>query len=383
MGGIFGGGTGGGSGGGSGGGGFGSGIGGAIGGAIGSIGSALNTGFGAVPQGIFGGNTSALPGLVTQTGGGGGSGAPPAGVISSPVGGFGVGTGFGGFPVGGALEGGGIPSFSGSVIPSGGGGAPGVDEPSFLEALGGASAAGSNFNVGQTFVDPSQQPFLDVLREQATGLAGSQQGAIGDFAFPFADELLGGGRDLLASLSGGGFADPLREFQLDDSLIEGQISALGTDINEQLQRFLGGAGGLGSEFALGGTLGGGRQQVQEGIATGDAIRTFARESAGLRGADVAQRQRLGLDQATSLSQLQGQGQIAGLENLQGLFNLGISPFGAEFGPLQALSGIIGDPTLLREEFGQGTTAAGGTTGLDIGGTASLLSTLNEVFPNLF
>ena len=359
--------------------------GGGFGGAVSAVGNFANTLGGALPQGLFGGGTSALPGLVTQTGGSGGGAGPTGGVTSGP-GGVGVGGGFGniGTP-GGGFEGagiGGIPGFAGSVLPNTPG-APGVTEPSFLEALGGAGTAGSNFNVGQTFVDPSQQPFLDLLREQATGLAGSQSGQIGEFAFPFADELLGGGRDLLASLSGGGFADPLRDFELNPSLIEDQIGALGTDINEQLQRFLGGAGGLGSNFALGGTLGGGRQQVQEGIATQGAIDAFARESAGLRGEDAAQRQRLGLDRATSLSQLQGQGQIAGLDNLQGLFNLGISPFGAEFGPLEALSGIIGDPTLLREEFGQGTTAATGTTGLDIGGTASLLTSLNEVFPGLF
>jgi hypothetical protein len=342
------------------------------------VGGALNTLGGALPQGLFGGGTSALPGLVTQTGGGGGGssggGGSTGGTTGGTTGGGGIGTPGGGFEGSGF---GGIPSFTGSVIP-GTPGPPGVDEPSTLAALGGAGTAGSNFNVGQSFVDPAQQGFLDQLREQAAGLAGSQQGQIGEFAFPFAEELLGGGRDLLASLSEGSFADPLRDFTLDDSLIEGQISALGTDINEQLQRFLGGAGGLGSNFALGGTLGGGRQQVQEGIATGEAARAFATESAGLRGADVAQRQRLGLDQATSLSNLLGQGQIAGLDNLQGLFNLGISPFGAEFGPLEALAGIIGDPTVLREEFGQGTTAAGGQNPLDIGGTASLIEVLNEI-----
>ena len=321
----------------------------------------------------------AVQDILNSSGGSGGGGS--VGGIGGGENVFGGAGGIGGIGTpGGGFEGsgfGGIPSFTGSVIP-GQPGPPGVDEPSPLAALGGAGTAGSNFNVGQTFVDPSQQPFLDTLREQATGLAGSQQGQIGEFAFPFAEELLGGGRDLLASLSSGSFADPLREFTLDDSLVEGQIDALGTDINEQLQRFLGGAGGLGSNFALGGTLGGGRQQVQEGIATGDALRAFATESAGLRGADVAQRQRLGLDQATSLANLTGQGQIAGLDNLQGLFDLGLSPFGAEFGPLEALSGIIGDPTVLREEFGQGTTASSGQNPLDIGGTASLIDVLNDL-----
>ena len=264
-----------------------------------------------------------------------------------------------------------------SIIP-GSPGAPGVNEPSFLESLAGQGTQGSNFNDSQTFVDPAQQPFLDFLRNAATGVAGGQQQAIGDFAFPFAEQLLSGGTDLLNSLSSGAFADPLRDFQLNDSLIEGQISALGTDINTQLQEFLGGAGGLGSEFVLGGTLGGGRQQVQEGIATRGAIDAFARESAGLRGADAAQRQRLGLDQATSLSELQGGGQETALNNLQNIFNLGISPFDAQFGPLLNLANILGDPTRVSETFGQGTTAASGG-GIDLGGTADLIDTIRDIF----
>ena len=291
-------------------------------------------------------------------------------------------TGVGAPPVFGSPAGGvgdqGFPAFNfNSVIPNNPG-SPGVNEPSFLETLAGAGTAGSNFNVSQTFVDPAQQGFLDFLRNQASGVAAGQSG-IGEFAFPFAQQLLGGGTALLDSLSSGAFADPLRDFQLNDSLIEGQISALGTDIDRQLQEFLGGAGGLGSEFVLGGTLGGGRQQVQEGIATRGAIDAFARESAGLRGADAAQRQQLGLDQATSLSQLQGGGQETALGNLQNLFNLGISPFDAQFGPLLNLSQILGDPTRLQETFGQGTTAQGGTNPLDLGGTADLIDTIREIF----
>ena len=264
-----------------------------------------------------------------------------------------------------------------SIIPSSPG-SPGVNEPNIFEQLAGIGTPGSNFNVSQTFVDPAQQAFLDFLRTQGAGVAQGQQQAIGDFAFPFASQLLSGGTELLNSLSSGAFADPLRNFELNDSLIEGQISALGTDIDTQLQEFLGGAGGLGSEFVLGGTLGGGRQQVQEGIATRGAIDAFARESAGLRGADAAQRQRLGLDQATSLSQLQGGGQETALSNLQNLFNLGISPFDAQFAPLLNLAQLIGDPTRLQESFGQGTTGAAGG-GIDIGGTADLIDTIRELF----
>ena len=281
-----------------------------------------------------------------------------------------IGQGFPGIP-GGAGEANfpGIPAGAGSIIPNNPG-APGTSDPSFLQSLSGAGTQGSNFSVGQSVIDPAQAPFLDFLRSQATQLASQQQPAIGEFAFPFAQELLSGGADLLTQLGSGSFADPLRDFELGPGLIEDQITALGEDINTQLQRQIGGAGGIGSQFNLGGTRGGGRQGVQEGIANEAALNAFSRESAGLRGADAALRNQLGLDRATSLSQLLGGGAESALSGLQPLFNLGISPFEAQFGPLQALSQIVGDPQTLFEDFAQGTTAASGG-GIDLGGAAQL------------
>jgi hypothetical protein len=63
-------------------------------------------------------------------------------------------------------------------------------------------------------------------------------------------------------------------------------------------------------------------------------------------------------------QLQGQlgaGQLGlgGLNALQGQFNLGLSPFQAQFQPLQNLAGIIGGPTVLGQGTSQSSASSGG------------------------
>ena len=48
---------------------------------------------------------------------------------------------------------------------------------------------------------------------------------------------------------------------------------------------------------------------------------------------------------------------AGLGSLGDLFNLGLAPFGAEFGPLQQLAQLLGGPTVLGQSFGQDRSRA--------------------------
>jgi hypothetical protein len=65
----------------------------------------------------------------------------------------------------------------------------------------------------------------------------------------------------------------------------------------------------------------------------------------------------GLNQAGQLGA--GQLGLGGLQSLQGQFNLGFSPFEAEFTPLQNLAQIIGGPTILGEGSSFGKTDAFG------------------------
>lgn len=262
---------------------------------------------------------------------------------------------------------------------------------------------------GETFIgDPTQQMFRNQLAGSAAGLAGQQLGGIGQVAFPLAGGLLGQGQGALGGL--GGLSQQLAQFggglgqgqqqlgqvsapginapQLGESAVDPLIGALGNDFTTFLNRQIGGAGGINTEAALAGNLGGGRNQVAQGIAIGDAARAFGTQAAGIRQADLAQRQQLGAQvgiedarqqlQAQQFNvgtqfnenQLLQQGQLGGaqlglagfggqLDSLQGLFNLGISPFGAQFGPLQMLASILGDPTILSRD--QQTSRSQGTS----------------------
>lgn len=81
--------------------------------------------------------------------------------------------------------------------------------------------------------------------------------------------------------------------------------------------------------------------------------------AGLQQQGLLQAGQLGLSNA----QLQQQAALGGLGNLQGLFNLGTSQFGAQLAPLQALAQIIGSPTVLQtsRNLGRQASASRGST----------------------
>lgn len=262
----------------------------------------------------------------------------------------------------------------------------------------------SSFTESGTFVDPNQQRYLDFLRSQATGVASGQIGNIGNVAGNLAGTLMGVGGQAVGSLASGlggdlaGLRGQLTNFspqfgpvstpQADISsfsqeYIAPTIEALGEDINRQLARQLGGAGGIDAGFAAGGTLGGGRNMVERGLAQEAAINQFGQAAANIRLQDAQQRQQLAANQALQTQSLgqqaQALNQAAGLQggaqqlaalqaaggigqselggaqaalgSLSGLQQLGLSPFAAEFAPLASLAGIIGGPTVLSQAVG--------------------------------
>ena len=329
----------------------------------------------------------------------------------------------------------------------------------------------------QAFVDPAQQAFLRNLRQQAQQLQGQQQGQIGGL-FGLAGGLQGQGQNFLSNLAqtqqqlgqqgqqlgqvpgaqgiqggqaigqltggiGGGLSalqgiaggqgpsqaqQALAQQAFGSSPVLGeQIGALGEDINTQLQRQIGGGGGI-VAGAIGAGQGGlgGRAQVATGLASEAALTQFSRGATGLRSQDIGRRlgaaQALGgLEQGGIQQQLQaggllgqfglgglvavgqqqqiqqggqqlglagqqiqlgqqglgfqqqqlaqqgllGAGQLGlgGLGALQGQFNLGLSPFQGQFQPLQNLAGIIGQPTVLTQGTSQST---GGASGFNFG-----------------
>ena len=266
----------------------------------------------------------------------------------------------------------------------------------------------------ESFVDPSQAPFLQQLRQQAQGLQGQQQGQIGSL-FGLSEGLQGQGQGFLGGLQGtqgqlgqfgqAGFGQGQAGIDALTGIAQGtnpaaqalqaqatgqnpflqqQIDQLGGDITRQFERGLQGVRG---EAVGGGQLGGGRQGVAEGLLGESAQRQFAQSSTALRNADLGRQlqassgllgfqgqaagqlgqlgQQQGLqNQQSQLQGLLGQGQLGlgGLGALQGQFNLGFSPFQAEFSPLQSLAGIIGGPTVLSQGQSTGSASSFGLSG---------------------
>lgn len=277
-----------------------------------------------------------------------------------------------------------------------------------------SSSKSKSQSTQESFVDPSQAPFLQQLRSQAQGLQGQQQQQIGSL-FGLAGGLQGQGQDLLGGLTGtqgqlgqfgqAGFGQGQAGIQGLQDIVSGanpaaqalqqqasgqnpflqtQINQLGEDITQQFQR---GISATNVEAVGAGQLGGGRQGVAQGLLGEAAGDQFARASTALRNQDLGrqlqassgllgfqgqaagqlaglgQQQGLG-NQASQLQGLLGQGQLGlgGLGALQGQFNLGFSPFQAEFSPLQSLAGIIGGPTVLSTGQSTGSASSFGVSG---------------------
>ena len=273
----------------------------------------------------------------------------------------------------------------------------------------------------QTFVDPAQQGFLNFLANQGQGIAQGQlgPGGVGAFAQGQAQQLGGVGQNLLGILQGGAQGTglggqlagavqgvtpggaPGTQFLQDrisqqNPFLNEQITQLGQDIGQQFRESILPSIRRGATQI--GALGGGRQGVAEGIAAEGAQRSFAQQAANLRFSDVGLRQAAAaqLQQAALAGgQLAGSGlgqQLtaaqAGIGSLGGLQQLGLSPFGAAFSPLQQLGQLIGGPTVLSQgtSFGQSLSQSqqrAQSQGTSFGQSSGSGSSLNAGFGTLF
>ena len=246
-----------------------------------------------------------------------------------------------------------------------------------------SSSQSSSQQTAFSFVDPQQQPFLQNLRQQATNVQQGQQQARTDTAFDLGGQLLGAGGQGLSNvgaiqgqlqgdLAGAGATQDaqaaLRAQAFGENPeLQNQINLLGQDIGQTFTQQI--LPGIQSEAIGFGQLGGGREGVAQGLGIQSALGEFQRGASTLRSEDInrqlaaaGQLGQLGLgQQAQTAGQLGQAGQLnlQGIESLQGLFNLGLSPFDAEFGGLQQLAQIIGDPTILQTQqaTAQGTGSA--------------------------
>ncbi len=287
-------------------------------------------------------------------------------------------------------------------------------------SLGFSKSKSKSESSQSSFVDPSQAPFLQALRSAGLDLSQQQQGQIGQL-FGQSQGLLNQGQDFLGGIQGtqqglgqfGGAGFGQGQGGIDalagiasgqnpaaqalqaqatgqNPFLQQQIGQLGEDITRQFER---GIGATNAAAVGAGQLGGGRQGVAQGLLGESATRQFAQGATQLRNQDLGrqqqaatsllgaqgaagqalgglgQQQGLGNQQA-ALQGLLGQGQLGlgGLGQLQGQFNLGFSPFEAQFSPLQNFASILGGPTVLSEGSSSGSSSAfsvsagGGATG---------------------
>ena len=259
-----------------------------------------------------------------------------------------------------------------------------------LGGLGGQLLGGIGEQAGQ-FAPGALSSISGLLGIAADPLAG-QIAQLGTGALPGQAQLeqLAGGGGALSGLTGPG------------SQLGGQLTALDEAIQRNLQTTLGSIGG---QATLAGQTGGDRQAFFSGQAADTAQREFASSASQLLASDLAQRRGLapvslgaaqslqqgalqqgGLLQALLGSQVSGlgtggalglaqQGQNigaaqAGIGALEPLFNLGLAPFAAQFAPLQALSQLIGPPTVLTEGVSRERREAGGFSILNFAGAGS-------------
>jgi hypothetical protein len=227
-------------------------------------------------------------------------------------------------------------SFGGSKQSSSSQGSSSSQDSSIGASVSGGTSAGGS--------ESSQSiAFEDVFARLFGGAEGAAAGLDPSMLSDQANQLFSGGIDFLDSLSGGPGTDFLQSRVSGESPVLGeQIGALGEDIGRFFQEQI--LPGISSEAVQGGSLGGGRQGVAEGIAAESSAREFQRGATGLRAADIQQR-----DAAAAIlgdQRIAGAvGGIGGLGSLAGIADFG---FGADLAPFDRLAAILGGPTVTGE-----------------------------------
>lgn len=156
-----------------------------------------------------------------------------------------------------------------------------------------------------------------------------------------AEQLFTGGNRFLDSL-GDDVGTEYLENRLSSSnpVLEDQVAQLREDTGRLFREELNPA--ITARAVGGGTLGGGRQGVAQGLAAESAARTFTQGATALRAGDIAQRDAA----AQSVAQNSVQSAATGLGALPSLLSLLQSGNNAELDVYSRLGSILGGPTTL-------------------------------------
>lgn len=177
-----------------------------------------------------------------------------------------------------------------------------------------STSSGFDYGFGQsgTYIDPNQAPFLETLRNAAMSRFGNSEPLIAD-----AVQTAG----TVGALSLNNLTQLGNPQQVIDAQLTGLKSGLGDIFSRGMQT-------IGDNAIASGAFGGSRQGVAEGVLGGEIGKAFTQGYGDI----IANASRQAID--ASNSALAGAGQ-----------NIGNMLTGS-FGGLQALAGILGDPTIL-------------------------------------
>lgn len=157
-----------------------------------------------------------------------------------------------------------------------------------------------------------------------------------------AAQLFTGGSQFLQTLGGNAGTDYMTERIGGASPVEDIIASMKSDAASLFTEKLNPA--ITSRAVAGGTLGGGRQGVAQGVAQAQVADDFSRNSAALRYSDVQAKDAMARDIAANSIAAANTG-LGGLGGLLDVFERGMN---AELAPYSSLSAILGGPTTLAE-----------------------------------
>lgn len=195
----------------------------------------------------------------------------------------------------------------------------------------GQSASRQNIAFEDTFAN---------LYGNASGAAGravADAGMLGNAA----QQLFTGGNQYLQGLGGDAGSGYLKDrLSGENPVLQDQIAQLQQDTGRLFREELNPA--ITSRAVGGGTLGGGRQGVAQGLAAESAARTFTQGATALRAGDIASRDAV----AQSVAQNSLSAASTGLGALPSLLDILERGQRSELGVYSQLSGILGGPTTL-------------------------------------
>lgn len=188
--------------------------------------------------------------------------------------------------------------------------------------------------------DVFQSDVFSRLYGNASAAAGAQAGRAGQLTTA-ANQLFTGGSQFLESLGGdAGSAYLENRLTGENPVLNEQIAGLQTDVGRLFREELNPA--ITSRAVAGGTYGGGRQGVAQGLAAESAANVFTKGVTALRAGDVASRDAVAQSIATNSLNAASTG-LGALPSLLDVLERGNN---AELGAYSQLSQILGGPTTL-------------------------------------